>query len=51
MATKNTDYLQFNAYSIKEMIIRKLSEDSKFTDQVYEGSNLNILIDLVSYMF
>lgn len=51
MATKNTDYLQFNAYSIKEMIIRKLSEDTKFTDQVYEGSNLNILIDLVSYMF
>lgn len=51
MATENTDFLKFNAYSIKELITRKLSEDSKFTDQIYEGSNLAILIDLVSYMY
>jgi hypothetical protein len=47
----NTQYLRFSAYSMKELIIRKLSEDTKFTDQVYEGSNLAILIDLVSYMY
>lgn len=47
----NSQYLRFSAYSIKELITRKLSEDSKFTDQVYEGSNLAILIDLVSYMY
>ena len=51
MATPSTDFLKFNAYQIKDLIVRKLSEDTKFTDQVYEGSNLNILIDLVSYMF
>lgn len=51
MAKINTDYLKFNAYSIKDLIVRKLSEDTKFTDQVYEGSNLNILIDMVSYMY
>lgn len=45
------DFLRFSAYSIKELITRKLSEDSKFTDQVYEGSNLAILIDIVSYMY
>lgn len=51
MAQDKTQFLHFNAYSIKEMIIRKLSEDTNFTDQVYEGSNLNILIDLVAYMY
>ena len=51
MATQSTDFLKFNAYRIKDLIVRKLSEDTRFTDQVYEGSNLNILIDLVSYMF
>lgn len=45
------DFLRFSAYSIKDLITKKLSEDSKFTDQVYEGSNLAILIDLVSYMY
>lgn len=45
------DFLRFSAYSIKELITRKLSEDSNFTDQVYEGSNLAILIDIVSYMY
>ena len=51
MSNKNTDFLKFNAYSIKDLITRKLTEDSNFTDQVYEGSNLAILIDIVSYMY
>ena len=51
MATEKTDFLKFNAYSMKELITRKMSEDSNFTDQIYEGSNLAILIDLVSYMY
>lgn len=51
MATKKTDFLKFNAYSMKELITRKMSEDSNFTDQIYEGSNLAILIDLVAYMY
>lgn len=51
MADATNDFLRFSAYSIKDLITRKLSEDSNFTDQVYEGSNLAILIDLVSYMY
>jgi len=51
MANINTDFLRFSANSMKELITKKLSEDSKFTDQVYEGSNLAVLIDIVSYMY
>lgn len=51
MASSNSDFLRFSAYSLKDMITRKLSENSKFTDQIYEGSNLAILIDLVCYMY
>lgn len=51
MAENKTDFLRFSAYSIKDLITNKLTENSKFTDQVYEGSNLAILIDLVAYMY
>ena len=51
MANHSTDFLRFSAYSIKELITRKLSEDTKLTDQIYEGSNASILIDLISYMY
>ena len=50
MASRNNDYLRFSAYSIKDLITRKLSDNSSFTDQIYEGSNLAILIDIFSYM-
>lgn len=43
--------MRFSAYSLKNLITQRLSEDSKFTDQVYEGSNLTILIDLVAYLY
>lgn len=51
MADKNTDFLKFNAYSIKDLLIRKLSQTTKFSDQIYEGSNISLLINLVSYMY
>ena len=51
MADKNTDFLKFNAYSIKELIKQKLASDTRFTDQLYEGSNISLLINLVSYMY
>ena len=50
MSTSKTDFLRFSAYSIKDLITRKLSEDSHFTDQIYEGSNLAIMIDIFSYI-
>lgn len=52
MATReNTDYLRFSAFAIKDLIIRKLASNSSYTDQIYPGSNLAILIDIVSYMY
>lgn len=50
MTTPNKDFLKFSAYSIKDLVTRKLSESTKFTDQVYEGSNLAVLIDIFSHM-
>lgn len=47
----NTDYLKFDAFSIRDLIRQKLSEDPTFTDYVYEGSNLSIIIDIVSNMY
>ena len=50
MAEKKLDFLRFSPYSIKNYLTRKLSDNSSFTDQIYEGSNLAILVDLFSYM-
>ena len=44
------DFLRFSAYSFKDLLTRKFSENTEFTDQVYEGSNLAILIDIFSHM-
>lgn len=51
MASNSTEYLRFSAYSLKELITQKLASETKFTDQIYEGSNLAILIDIVCYMY
>ena len=51
MNTKKIDYLKFNSESIKKLIIRKLSENQYFTDQVFDDSNLAILIDCFAAMF
>lgn len=51
MAKDKTGMVRFSAYSMKDLITRKLTENSKFTDQIYEGSNLAVLIDIVSYMY
>lgn len=48
---KNTDYLSFDAQSMKELLLKNLSEGSYFKDQKIEGSNWNTLIDQVSITF
>lgn len=51
-SSKNSyPFLRFDAFSMKDLINRKLSEDTNFTDQIYEGSNLSIFVDIVSAMF
>jgi len=49
--TTNTDYLRFDPQSMKELITLKLSENSTFTDQIYEGSNLSVFIDIFAAMY
>jgi hypothetical protein len=51
MANYNTDYLKFDAISIKNSIIQHLSNNTNFTAQIYEGSNLTALIDTFSHLF
>lgn len=44
-------YLRFDAFSMKDLINKKLSEDSSLSDHIYEGSNISTLVDIVSVMF
>lgn len=46
-----SNFLDFNAYRIKDLIRQKLSQDTRFTDQIFSGSNLDVLIDIIAYMF
>lgn len=46
-----SNYLRFNADSVTAAIKRKLSENSSFTDQMYPGSDLSIIIETLAYMF
>ena len=45
-----TDFLRINAFAIRDLIKQKLSQDTRFTDQIFDGSNLAILIDIFSYI-
>lgn len=45
------EYVAFDAVSLKEFIRAKLSNSGLFTDQAYEGSNLNAINNIVSYSF
>jgi hypothetical protein len=47
----NTDYVAFQATSVRDLIIKKLNEGQIFTDQNYQGSNLAAIIDVISYSF
>lgn len=44
-------YLTFDAYSLKRLINSQLAENSSFTDQVFEGSNLSTINNIISYAF
>lgn len=44
-------YATFNAYQMRDLIIRRLIEDPSTRDQVYPGSNISILVDLVATMY
>ncbi len=47
----NTDLLKYDASSIRELLRRKLLESGAYTDQIYPGSDISILIDMFSWTF
>lgn len=44
-------YVAFDALSLKDYIISRLNKNEFFTDQVYEGSNLSSIIDIIAYSY
>lgn len=44
-------YLNFDALSLKSLIVDKLNKGKVFTDQNYQGSNLSAVIDIISLVF
>lgn len=48
---EKSEYLQFDAVSLKQHIKDRLNESKVFTDQLYEGSNISTIIDIVAYTF
>ena len=44
-------YSSFDAVSLKQLIIDRLNTTNLFTDQNYEGSNLNSVIDIIACSF
>lgn len=44
-------YAAFDAQSLKSLIVERLNSNGTFTDQNYEGSNINAFIDVVSYAY
>lgn len=48
---KKNEYVAFDALSLKEFIRNRLTESGLFTDQNFEGSNLNAINNIVAYSF
>ena len=44
-------YAAFDAASLKTLIIDRLNSNEVFTDQNYEGSNMNAFVDVISYAY
>ena len=46
-------YASFDAQSMRDLIIERLNQDSSisFTDQNFQGSNLNAIIDIIGFSF
>jgi len=49
MATN--DYLRFSADSMKDLLTQHLNSSGVYTDQIYEDSDLSVLLDVFSFMY
>lgn len=48
---KQNEYIAFEATTLKQLMKDRLDAGGQFSDQNYEGSNLNSILDLVAYTF
>jgi len=44
-------YAAFDAASLKSLMVQRLNAGGVFTDQIYEGSNFNSLLDIIAYSY
>jgi hypothetical protein len=56
MATQNLEinknsYVAFDATSLRDLIVNRLSKDNVFTEQISVGSNISTVIEIISYSF
>lgn len=42
-------YINFDAVALKDFMIERLNSNSTFTDQIYEGSNLSSIIEILAF--
>ena len=47
----NTDYLKYDATSMQQLLRRKLTEKGYYTDQMYPGSDIKMVMDIFSWTF
>ena len=45
------NYATFDATSLKSLMQQRLIEGEVFTDQIFEGSNFNSLLDIIAYSY
>ena len=44
-------YTSFDALTLKQLIKDRLNEGGVFTDQIFEGSNISAIIDIIAYSY
>ena len=51
MEQMNHDFIKWDATSMQQLLRRKLSENGFYTDQIYPGSDIKVIMDIVSWTF
>jgi hypothetical protein len=46
-----TGYLAFDSYNFRQMVVDKLTQSGIITDTNYVGSNISVILDIVSMMY
>jgi hypothetical protein len=44
-------YVAFDALTLKDFIVKRLTDEGTFSDQVYEGSNLASIVEIIAYSY